>query len=149
MIAFDVSLNGSSVCRAGVGELGVMTAMITWVTRSGQNTGAKEPENVDEELTLDISGLINGTNEHVRWVQSKLTLGDEILIRIKSLDSVDVPWQRRTEDPTDDLKRQQKYVEQMAKRFGWTIQKLGKDRSEARPFLLSRSVSKRPSRSSP
>ena len=100
-----------------------MTAMITWVTHSGQNTGVREAENVEEELTLDVSGLISGTNEHVRWVQSKLTLDDEILIRIKSLDSVDVPSQRRMEDPTEDIKHQQKYVEQMAKRFGWTIQK--------------------------
>ena len=106
MIAFDVSLNGSSVCRAGVGERGVMTAMITWVTRSAQNTGAREPEGVEEELTLDVSGLIGGTNEHVRWVQSKLTLGDEILIRIKSLDSVDVPWQRKTEQPSANSSRE-------------------------------------------
>jgi len=30
MIAFEVSLNGNKVCNAGVGDVGVLTTIITW-----------------------------------------------------------------------------------------------------------------------
>jgi hypothetical protein len=101
----------------------VLTTIITWVRRNGVNTETKEPENIEEELTLDVSGLISSRNEHVRWSESKLAVGDEILIRVTSLESVDSPRDRKTEDPAEVTKREEKYVERMAKRFGWTIQK--------------------------
>ena len=123
MIAFEVSLNGNKVCNAGVGDVGVLTTIITWVRRNGVNTETRELENIEEELTLDVSGLISSRNEHVRWSESKLAVGDEILIRVTSLESVDSPRDRKTEDPAEVAKREEKYVERMAKRFGWTIQK--------------------------
>ena len=123
MIAFEVSLNGNKVCNAGVGDVGVLTTIITWVRRNGVNTETREPENLEEELKLDISGLITSRNEYVRWSERKLAVGDEILIRVTNVESVDSPRDRRTEDPTEVTKREEKYVERMAKRFGWTIQK--------------------------
>ena len=91
--------------------------------RNGVNTETREPENIDEELKLDVSGLITSRNEYVRWSERKLAVGDEILIRVTNVESVDSPRDRRTEDPTEVKKREEKYVERMAKRFGWTIQK--------------------------
>jgi hypothetical protein len=123
MIAFEVSLNGKKVCVAGVGHLGVLTTMLSWVRREGRNTETREPENVDEELTLNVGGLISSKNEHVRWTENELTVGDEVRVRVMNLESVDPPCDRKTEDPAEVIKRQQEYVEQMAKRFGWTIQK--------------------------
>ena len=123
MIAFEVSLNGNSICNAGVGDLGVLNTIITWVRRAGKNTETKEPENYEEELTLDVSGLISSRNEHVRWSESGLAVGDEILIRVTNREAVDTPRDRRTEDPAEVIRREERYVEQMAKRLGWTIQK--------------------------
>ena len=123
MIAFEVFLNGNKVCRAGVGDLGVLTTVLSWVRREGRNTETREPGNIEEELTLNVGGLISSKNEHVRWSESKLTVGDEVRVRVVNLESVDPPWDRRTEDSSEDLRRQERYVEQMAKRFGWTIQK--------------------------
>ncbi len=123
MIAFDVFLNGNKVCRAGVRDLGVLTTVLTWVRREGRNTETREPGIIEEELTLNVGGLISSKNEHVRWSDDKLAVGDEVRVRVINLESVDPPRDRRTEDPAEDLKRQEKYVEQMAKRFGWTIQK--------------------------
>jgi|SRR5258705_9186796 len=123
MIAFEVFLNGNKVCRAGVGDLGVLTTILTWVKREGRNTKTRETGIIEEELTLDVSGLISSKNEHVRWTDDKVTVGDEVCIRIINLESVDPPSVRRTEDPAEVERRQERYVEQMAKRFGWTIQK--------------------------
>ena len=123
MIAFEVFLNGNKVCRAGVGDLGVLTTVLSWVRREGRNTETREPRIIEEELTLNVGGLISSKNEHVRWSDDKLTVGDEVRVRVINLESVDPPRDRRTEDPAEDLKRQERYVEQMAKHFGWTIQK--------------------------
>ncbi len=123
MIAFEVFLNGNKVCRAGVGDLGVLTTVLSWVRREGRNTETREPGNIEEELTLNVGGLISSKNEHVRWSKSKLTVGDEVHVRVVSVESVDPPSDRRTEDSAEDIRRQERYVEQMAKRFGWTIQK--------------------------
>jgi hypothetical protein len=123
MIAFEVFLNGNKVCTAGVGDLGVLTAMLTWVRREGKNTESKESRNVEEELTLNVGGFVSSKNEHVRWTDDKLTVGDEVCIRIINLESVDPPSVRSTEDPAEIERRQERYVEQMAKHLGWTIQK--------------------------
>lgn len=70
-----------------------------------------------------MSGLISSKNERVRWSENKLTVGDEVRVRVINLESVDPPCNGRREDPAEELRRQERYVEQMAKRFGWTIQK--------------------------
>jgi hypothetical protein len=123
MIAFEVFLNGNKVCTAGVGDLGVLTAMLTWVRREGKNTEFKESRNVEEELTLNVGGFVSSKHEHVRWSESTLAVGDDIRVCVVDLESVDVPGDRRAEDPEEDTRRQEVYVERMAKRFGWTIQK--------------------------
>jgi hypothetical protein len=123
MKAFEVFLNGQKLCTGGVGNLGVLSAVLTWVRRKGENTDTKMPDSIEEELKLNVGGRISPSQEHVSWVQRQATLGDEICIRILESDSVDPPRHRKTEDPAEDVRRQQKYVEQMAKHFGWTIQK--------------------------
>jgi predicted RNA-binding protein with RPS1 domain len=97
--------------------------MLTWVRREGKNTESKESRNVEEELTLNVGGFVSSKHEHVRWSDDKLTVGDEVCIRIINLESVDPASVRSTEDPAEIERRQERYVEQMAKRFGWTIQK--------------------------
>jgi hypothetical protein len=123
MIAFEVLLNGKKVCVAGVGDLGVLTTVLTWVRREARNTETGEPGNTEEELTLNVGGLISPKKEHVRWFENKVRVGDEVRVHVINLESVDPPYDRRTEDPAEDIRRQERYVEQMAKRFGWTIQK--------------------------
>jgi hypothetical protein len=123
MIAFEVFLNGKKVCTAGVGDLGVLTAMLTWVRREDKNTEIRESRNVEEELTLNVGGFVSSKHEHVCWSESKLTVGDDVCVRVVDLESVDLPRDRRAEDPEEDIRRQKVYVEQMVKRFGWTIQK--------------------------
>lgn len=120
MITFEVSLNGSRICTAGVGDLGVLTTTVSWVRRESSDTN---PGDIEEELTLEVGGLIASTKEHVRWTGGSVAAGDEVIIRIVDQESADFPTERRRTDPKKDVEAQERYVEQMAKRLGWTIHK--------------------------
>jgi len=122
MPVFDVYLNGKKVSTAGVGDLGVLAAHVTWARRKGEHTLAKQPESVEEELSLYVGGLITTTGEHVRWVDRPLKNGDEVRIRIIEDAPVDRPRSRERRNRSKELRLQKRYVKEMAKRFGWKIQ---------------------------
>ena len=111
MPVFHVHLNGKKVSTAGVGELGVLGAHVSWVRRAGQ----------DAELTLHVGGLITPTQEHVRWLDRKLKVGDEVSIRVIEDAPIDRPRSRERSDHSKDLRAQKSYVKEMAKKFGWKI----------------------------
>jgi hypothetical protein len=56
MRSFDVSLNRKNLCLAGVGERGVLSAIISWV--AGDR---------GEDLFIQVGGLAN--EEHIDWVK--------------------------------------------------------------------------------
>ena len=107
------------VSTAGVGDIGVLSAHVTWVRRNTEDMQVKMPE---EELTLHVGGLISPKEEHVRWLDRHLQVGDEVRITIAEAAKVDRTRTRKRSDPAEDLRRQKRYVRQMAKRFGWKIQ---------------------------
>src|SRR5579859_576615 len=111
MRAFEVFLNKKKICVAGVGNDGVLSAIIDYV--GGQR---------GHETALSVGGLITLEDEHVRWIERrKLRNGDEIRVRIVDINSVDNPTDRQRHDPRSELRRQKKYVRHMAKRLGWKI----------------------------
>jgi hypothetical protein len=63
MIAFRVKHNGTGVCTASVGQVGVLMAGITWVRRVGAYTLAREDGSEEVELGLSISALHSPTKE--------------------------------------------------------------------------------------
>ena len=97
MIAFEVSLNGTALFRAGVADCGVVTAIARCVRREREQahpeTGEIYPK---EELVLDVGGLAGG--EHLRWPSQQLRQNDAITIRVIKTDSVDAPSSRFKED---------------------------------------------------
>ncbi len=110
MRAFKVSLNGKKLCLAGVGERGVLTAIVDWV--AGDR---------GEESSLQVGGLAN--EEHVKWTrQKRLRVGDEIRVRIVEAATVDRPVKKQRIDPTETLRAKKHYVRMMAKELGWKIQ---------------------------
>jgi len=120
MIAFNVYLNGKKLSTAGVGDLGVLSAHVTWVRRTPKDMQVKMPE---EELTLDLGGLVSPKNDYVRWLDhAALQVGDEVRITVGKAVKVDRPRSRKRSDPAEDMRRQKRYVREMAKRFGWKIQ---------------------------
>src|SRR5262249_35435544 len=111
MRAFEVFLNKKKICVAGIGNDGVLSAIIDYV---GSERG--------HETALTVGGLITPENEHVNWIRRiELRNGDEIRVRIVDIDSVDKPTDRKRRDPKDELRWQKKYLRREAKRLGWKI----------------------------
>ena len=87
MIAFVVSLNGKQIGTIGVGDSGVLSAIVRWSGRAG------EPG----DFGLDIGGLDTRTDEHIRWPHPpEIQVGDTITILVKESDTVDTPTDRKT-----------------------------------------------------
>ena len=117
MRAFEVHLNGSKLCLAGIDGQGVLSTIVSSVI--GER-GA--------DLFLEVGGLVSATREHVDWVNQKpLSIGDEIRVKIVETASVDDPVKRRTPDSAEDLTSRKAYIRAMAKQLGWTLRESSKD----------------------
>lgn len=110
MRAFEVHLNGKRLCLAGVGERGVLTAIIDHVA------GLK-----GSNLNLNVGGLFSSTGKHVRWRNRRLRVGDEVLVKIVDTESVDKPRDSYRLNPEADEIKQKAHIRAMAKKFGWRI----------------------------
>jgi hypothetical protein len=117
MIAFEAEVNGVRACLSGVGEAGVLTAVLSWVkthemtAESGEQAG---------KLELQIGGLQQGDGEpdaHVTWLDSELAVGDEIRIRIVNASEIDEPLRIDRRDPEKELKKKREYYERLKKEF--------------------------------
>lgn len=98
MRAFSISLNHEKLCLAGVGEHGVLSAIVNWV--AGDH---------GSDLFIHVGGLAN--EEHIDWVKQKsLQVGDEIHVKIVEARSVDKPVGKRRIRPAETLKAKRQYV---------------------------------------
>jgi hypothetical protein len=117
MIAFEIYLNDHKICRAGIGDSGVLSAIVAWAATT------RSTESRNESLFLDTGGLINPESKHVSSINQKgLAVGDKIQINIVEADSVD-EHQRR--DPADDARLRQAKEDQVrrsAKELGWKLE---------------------------
>ena len=87
MIAFEVYVNGEKQCVAGVGDIGVLTSILTWRGNQPDENGTPgEPL-----LQLEVGGLISRSQEHVRWLDRCISVGDEVQIRVVDATVVDKP----------------------------------------------------------
>jgi hypothetical protein len=85
--AFEVFVNGQRLCRAGIGDDGVLSVVLNWV-------GGKPPRTADGSFDFHILGINSATTEHVHWPSPEIAVGDEITIKILEADSV-VPEPQR------------------------------------------------------
>jgi hypothetical protein len=87
MIAFEVRLNGQRLCTAGHADISVLSALINHVSRR-------------RDLLFSVSGLTQGAqgpSQHLDWVNhSRLSVGDEISIKIADVPRCDAPKDVRT-----------------------------------------------------
>ncbi len=122
MIAFEVSHNGQRLCTAGVGQHGVLSAIVTWTLRDAVTlAGIPEERREDaaqEDLRLQVGGLADGT--HYGWPTIPLHPGDEVLVRVCEAASVYAPSDSRP-SPGRDIAEQHKYVHQMCLQWGWQL----------------------------
>lgn len=117
MIAFEIFLNGERLCVAGIGDLGVLSAILTWtrVHREG-----KESEPPVEVLSLQVTGLDNA-DQYPCWLHRAMTRGDELRVKIVETSCVDQPvHEGRIERSAPDEEAKQ-YVRAMAAEWGWKI----------------------------
>jgi hypothetical protein len=95
MKAFEITLNGTRQCTAGV-EDGVLTAILSFVRRTTDET---KQAAASESLDIRVGGLANigpGISEQVEWLYHTLSVGDEVTIKILELQECDEPSTRET-----------------------------------------------------
>jgi len=99
------------MCRAGVGDDGVLTAIVNFVAGDSR-----------EGLGLRVSGLRTGkADEFIDWVTRSLKVGDEVRVKIIETNSVDAPVERKRRNRTAELRSKKRYVRESARQFGWKI----------------------------
>lgn len=84
MRAFEVYSNDRKLCVAGIGDDGVLTAIVNWVAKEGSG-----------DLFLTVGGLVSPVSEFVNWVRQDLAVGDTITVKIVETSSADAPRSRR------------------------------------------------------
>jgi hypothetical protein len=91
MLCFKVEINNDSVCLAGVGHSGVLTAVLSWVADHQQALAPEERPPV----VLRVGGLSGGgkTAQFVDWTNRDLNTGDEI--RITIIDAIECDSRQR------------------------------------------------------
>ena len=123
MIAFEISIDGRKQCTAGVSDLGVASVMVNWVRRVSRDptSGEPIPDNLEEELTLDVGGLAHdpdGASVHLRWLQQPLKPGQQVTLAIVETEHADPPRTRQREDPTWAERKKREYYERLKREYG-------------------------------
>jgi hypothetical protein len=129
VIVFEVFRNGKKLCRAGVGEFGVLMANLTHVSHSPKKLARWKAEgrstNLRNELYLHVGGIEGDDHSphHVDWGNFRVKIGDEVAVRV--LDGSNVNRARRRSGYQDFLEQveadEKEYVREAAKKFGWRI----------------------------
>lgn len=115
MTAFEVFVNGTRLCLAGVDGPGVLTAILTRV--EGRNPGETE----DDRLGLSVGGLDSSSDRHLSWLASHaVTTGDEVLLRVVQADAVDTPVPGYQETAEETRTRKEAALASLAEELGWT-----------------------------
>jgi hypothetical protein len=112
MRAFKILLNRKRLCVAGIGDDGVLSTTITYV-----------PFRRRHDTQIYVGGLLLPQNEHVRWKQLNLRVGDEVRLKVVETESIDKPRKRFKHDPAAEADAEKRRVEKIAKKFGWKIVK--------------------------
>jgi hypothetical protein len=98
MTVFDVFINGRKACRAGVGDDGVLSAIVTWVRLTGPAARtARRLRQPLEESRIHVGGLRGG--EHRTWVERDLGPGDRVSIHVVKAARPDSPLVRKRRRP--------------------------------------------------
>jgi hypothetical protein len=104
MIGDEVFLNGKRFCLAGVGDTGVLSAILTWV--NSRSIGHD----------LHVGGLAN--SEHLDWGKHELHVGDIVEVRVLNVATVDTPSRYIPVDPGDAEERERQEYERLKRKYG-------------------------------
>lgn len=117
MIILKVKINDVLVCTAGSEDLSVLNVIVDAIGKLGKESkGAKGREDFHETL-VRVGGLTSRENpdedEHLKWFDSRLKIGDQVMIEIGESDEADSPIDSMLVQNDDDQKRHFEW----AKRF--------------------------------
>jgi hypothetical protein len=123
MIAFEISIDGQKACTAGIGDLGVVSVIASWVRRVSRDptSGDVVSDQFDEELTLDIGGLAHdpdGADVNATWLDRSLQVGQCITVTVVDTAHIDPPATRRRKDPAWAEQRKREYYERLKREYG-------------------------------
>lgn len=105
MICFDVDVNGSRVCRAGVGPRGVLHACAGWVHRANEQSASRARRKT--RVSLEVGGMaFRGADvyDHFTWRGRRLRPGDEVTIRVVEARYADRAASKKREQPVHSMK---------------------------------------------
>jgi hypothetical protein len=104
-LCFEVRINDNDPVLAGLENIGVLTALVTYVSRSEGN-----------ELEIRVGGLKDRV--HMDWVDQDLKTGDEVTIRIVDSENPAMPIRRTTEDEAAfQAEEERRYYEHLKKKY--------------------------------
>jgi len=123
MIAFEVIVNGSKLCDAGIEGPGVLSAILSWAHRVPKPKAESNDLCPTDELLLEVGGLKSERDDQpgqqMSWLSKQLQVGDAIVINIKSLETVDPPEKLVPQDPRQVVREaKRRYFEELKKEFG-------------------------------
>ena len=121
MILLEVHLNEKRLCRAGVGDRGVVSAVVTWVNREARDrSGATIPGEREEFAELSVGGLAKGKGDgslHLAWARPTLKIGDEIRIRVVEGGRRTAPRSEVRVDPKLAEKAERKHLKELKRKY--------------------------------
>jgi len=93
MLAFRISVNGSTPVTAGFSGPNVLSFIATSVVRDpdAQRSLPNGQALPDRELKLSLGGLDTAVRQHIDWRSVDLAVGDKVLLEVLELSSVDPP----------------------------------------------------------
>jgi hypothetical protein len=125
MFAINVLINGKKVCTAGVGNFGVLTAIVSWVAHEPEKLArwAKmgDTEIESPRLNLHVGGISHERKANVDWPVPDIKVGDELVIQLCERDEVDDPEPSEVQYEEIEIEDQKAQVRRMAKELGWQI----------------------------
>ena len=86
----EVRVNGTVFCLAGMPEPGTLQATVQVLAGLGHRWGKSQPEPNKPNCSLDISGMTQ-RDDPLRWQQTNLVPGDEIVMRVLPPGDADLP----------------------------------------------------------
>lgn len=107
MICFEVRVNDHPPVMAGVDDIDVLTAMVSYVASHA-------------ELCLEVGGLAvepGGGRENLRWLDQTLKPGDQVLLRIVETTHAFPPLLRERQDPDRAANLERAYYERLRRRY--------------------------------
>jgi hypothetical protein len=116
MTVFDVYVNDRKLCRAGVGDDGVLNAIVSWVKLTGEAARtARELAQPLEHARLHVGGLRRDV--HLKWPEPELRVGDRVAIQITRSARRDPPVGRHRRNPQREREQQRRYYLQLKRQF--------------------------------